>query len=58
MEDRFDRALRDARFAIDAFFGVNVEDLIPFIETLDRADDDAVGVFATEARFGNDVGHR
>src|SRR5262249_39377904 len=57
VEDRLDRALRDARLAVDALLGVDVEHLRPFIEAIDRADDHAVGVFAVEARLGNDVGH-
>jgi hypothetical protein len=37
---------------------MDVEHLLPFVEALDRANHDAVGVFASEARFGNDVSHR
>ena len=57
VEDGFDGALRNAGFAVDAFFGVDVEHLLPFVEALNRANGDAIGVLATKAGLGNDVGH-
>jgi len=57
VEDRLDGALGDTRLAVDAFFGVDVEHLGPLIEAIDGAHDHAVGVFAVEARLGNNVSH-
>jgi len=57
MEDRLDGAFGDARFAVDAFIRVDVQHLLAFIETLDRADNNAIGVFAAEAGLSNNVGH-
>src|SRR5262249_10865173 len=56
-EDRLDGALGDARLAVDALLGVDVKHLRPLVEAIDRADDDAIGVFAVEAGLGNDVSH-
>jgi hypothetical protein len=36
---------------------MDVEHLLPFIEALDRANDDTVGVFAPEAGLANHVSH-
>src|SRR5688572_2962526 len=58
VEDRLDRALRYASLAVDAFIRMDVEHLLALIEALHGADDHAVGVFAREARFGNNVSHR
>jgi hypothetical protein len=57
VEDGFDRALGHARFAIDALIGVDVENLLPFVEALHGANDHAIGVLASKARFANDVRH-
>ena len=57
VEDCFNRAFRDARFAVNALIGVDDEHRFPFVEALDRADDDAIGVLTVETRFGNDVSH-
>ena len=57
VEHRLDRALRDARLAVDALVGVDVHHLVPFVEALDRAHHNAVGVLAGETGLGNDVGH-
>ena len=54
VEDRLDRALRDARLAVDAVVRVDVEHLLPFVEAIAGADRDAVGVLATDAGFGDD----
>src|SRR5262245_44238350 len=55
--DRFYRALRDTRPAVDAVLRVDVELRLVAVEALHRADDDAVRVLAVDARFGHDVGH-
>ena len=57
MEDRFDGAFRHASFAIDALIRMNVQHLLTFIKTFNRADDDAIGVFAAKARLGNYMSH-
>ena len=57
VEDRLDRAFGNARFAVDAFFGVNVDHRFTFIEAFDGADDDAVRVFTSKTRLGDNVGH-
>ena len=58
MEDGFDRALRNACFAVDALFRMNVQYRFTLVEAFDRANDDTIGVFAVEARFGDDVCHQ
>lgn len=58
MEDSLDRALRNACFAVDALFRMDVEDRFTFVEAFDRANNDTVGVFAVEAWFGDDVCHQ
>ena len=57
VEDCLDRTLGHARLAVDAFVGVDVEHLVPFVEAFDGADDYAVGVLASETRLGDDVRH-
>ena len=57
VEDGFNWTLGNARFAVDAFFRVDDQNRFTFIEALDRANHDAVCVFAVEAWFGNDVCH-
>jgi hypothetical protein len=57
VEDRFNGTFRDAGFAIDALVRMNVQHRLPLVETLHGANHHAVGVFAVEARFGNNVGH-
>ena len=57
MEDRFDRAFRHAGFAIDAFIGMNVEHLLPFVKAFHRAHHNAIGVFTGKARLANYVSH-
>src|SRR5215831_9628531 len=46
--------LGNARLAVDAFLRVDIERLFTLMEALARADDNAVGVLAANARFGND----
>ena len=55
--DRVDRALGDADGAVDALVGVDRQEVRAFTEAIDRADVDAVGVLAADARFEDDVGH-
>jgi hypothetical protein len=37
---------------------MDVEHRFPFVEALDGAHDDAISVFAVEARLGDDMRHR
>ena len=57
VENGFYRAFCDAGFAVDALFGVNVKHFVPFVKTLNGANNDAIGVSASYARLGNDVSH-
>jgi len=57
VEDGFNGAFGNACFAINTLFGVDVEHLIAFVEALYWANDDAIGVFASRARLGNNVSH-
>jgi len=58
VEDRLDWTLGDACFAIDALIGMNHEDRFSLVKTFDGANDHAIGVFAVETGFSNDVGHQ
>ena len=58
MIDGADRAFGHARPAIQTVVGIDIEHLLVLIETLDRADDRAVEVFAVDTGFGDDVSHK
>jgi hypothetical protein len=51
-QDGVDRALGDAHRAVDALVGVDGQEVRALAEAIDRADIDAVGVLAADARFG------
>ncbi len=55
--DRIHRAFGNADGAVDAFVGVDDEHVGAFAEAVHGADINAVGVFAFDAGFSNDVGH-
>jgi len=55
--DGFGRAFRFANAAINAFIGVNDQHVLAFVETIHRADFDAVHIFALNAVLGDDIGH-
>jgi hypothetical protein len=55
--DGVDRAFRLAHPAVDALVRVNDEHILAFIEAIDRANLDAVGVFALDAVLVDDVRH-
>jgi hypothetical protein len=55
--DRLGRTFGFANAAIDAFVGMNDEKVLAFIKAIDRADFNAVGIFAANAIVGHDVGH-
>ncbi len=57
VENGRNRAFRNAGFAVDAFIRVNEENRFAFVEALDRANNDAVGVLAVKAWFGDDMSH-
>lgn len=52
-----DGAFRNAHGAVDAFIGIDDKHVGAFAETIDGAYIDAVGVFAFDAGFSDDVGH-
>ena len=52
-----DRALGDTNGTVDALIGVDGEEIRAFAETVHRANIHAVGVFASDTGFGNNVGH-
>jgi hypothetical protein len=51
------RAFGNARFAIDALIGVDVQHRFAFIKTFHGTDDNAVGVTASIAWFGHHMSH-
>jgi hypothetical protein len=55
--DRVDWALRFAHPAIDALVGMYDEHVLAFVEAVHGANLDAVGVFAPDAGFVDDVSH-
>ncbi len=57
MENRLDGAFGHTRFAIDAMERVNVKHRLSLVETVARADNDAIGMLAANTRFGNDKRH-
>ena len=55
--DRIDRAFGDADCTIDAFVGIDRQEIRAFAEAINRAYVDAIGIAATDAGFGYYVGH-
>jgi hypothetical protein len=55
--DRFGGAFWLTYAAIDAFIGVDYQHILTLIKTVDRADFNAVCVFAFNTCFGNDISH-
>ena len=55
--DGIDRAFRHAQGAIDALFGVDYQKIRAFVETFNRADFHAIGVFTFDAVFKDDERH-
>ena len=56
-ENRFDRALGNAERAIDAFVRIDDQKVGTLPKAVDRADIDAVGILATDATLGDNIGH-
>jgi hypothetical protein len=56
-EDRADRAGWDARAAVNALVGVNVELVVTFVDALHGANFDAGAVLRADAGLGNNVCH-
>jgi hypothetical protein len=46
-----------AHAAIDAFIGMNDQHVLALVETVDRADFNAIHVFAANAIVGHHIGH-
>lgn len=55
--DGFRRAFRFADTAIDALVRMNDEHVLAFVEAIDRANFNAIGVFAFDAGIVDDVSH-
>src|ERR1700687_1726980 len=55
--DRVGRTFRFAYTAVDAFVGVYHQHVVPLVKAVDGAHLDAVGVFALDASFGDDIRH-
>ena len=55
--DRLDRALGHAERAVDAFVGVDHEEVRTLAKAIHGADVDAIGILAADAGLGDDVGH-
>ena len=55
--DRIDRALGHAYRTVDALVRIDDQEIRAFPEAVDGANIDAVGVFAANAGFCDDVGH-
>ena len=56
-EYRLNRTLRLAQRAVDAFVGIDHEEIGPFVKAIHRANLDAVGQFALDAGFCNHECH-
>jgi hypothetical protein len=56
-ENGLDRAFGDAKGAVNALLRVDDQHVRAFVKAVDRADVDAIRVFALDAAFGDDVSH-
>lgn len=56
-KDRLNRTLRDTEVAIDAFVGVDHQEVRSFAKAVDGADIDAICIFASNATLGYHIGH-
>ena len=56
-EDGCFRAFRDANGTVDAFVGIDHEEIRAFAEAIHGADVDAVSTLAANAGFADNVGH-
>ena len=56
-QDRLDRAFGLANTAVDAFFGIDHQKVLPFVEAVHGANLYAIHVFAFNARIDNDISH-
>ena len=57
MEDSFHWTFRNASFTVDALLWVNVKHLIAFVEALYGANNNTIGIAATNTRLGDNVCH-
>jgi hypothetical protein len=57
-KNRLGRTFRLTQGAVDAFDRIDDQKIWTFMETVDWADLDAVGVFAADAVFGHDKWHK
>ena len=56
-KNRIDRALGHAQGTVYAFVWVDYQEVLALAKCIDRAHLDTIGVFAIDARFGDDVSH-
>jgi hypothetical protein len=56
-KDRLDGAFRKARVTINARIGIYKKLVRQFVKSFNRTNGGAIGVFAVDTRFGNDVCH-
>ena len=57
MEDCRDRTFGNASFAVDTFLRMDKENGFTFVKAFNRANNNAVRVFAVEARLSNNMSH-
>ena len=57
VENRSNRTFGNTRFAVDAFLRMDKQDSFTFVEAFNRANNNAVRVFAVEARLSNNMSH-
>ena len=55
--DGLHRTLHDAQHAVDAGLRIDRKEIRSFDETIDRAYRHAIGIFAFDARFSDNIGH-
>src|SRR3990170_51633 len=55
--DRLHRAFRNTQRAIDALVRIDHQEIRPLAETVHRAHVHTVGIFASDAGFGDNIGH-
>jgi hypothetical protein len=56
-KDGLGRTFGHAQGTVDALLWIDDKEIRPFVETIHGADIDAIGVFALDAGFGDNVSH-
>jgi hypothetical protein len=57
VENRLDRTFVKARITVDAFNWVDIKHLVTIAKAIAGANDDAIGVFASETILRHDIRH-